>query len=335
MKCWYFPPVVYTAPAEEDRGTMVTVSQAERASVAGSLLRQFWFFEGLAASDRSLLARVASFRSIERGEVVIDYGSNVHDLYCVLGGMFKLLIRTERRRERIFELVGTGQTFGEGLLFLDRPSPGRVVAIDDGRLLLVPGRLLITMLGNSPDLAMRWLRRVSQRIGHLLAELQADTGQSAGQRIVHWLSGQLGRQSGEARIHLDVTKATLAASLNTTPETFSRVLKHLRQEGIVRVEGREIVVLDPVRLRYLEPCVFCSKPNAEESIEVQDTSLDWEGLVGSRPDCEVAHWFGHCDCDVPHWCGGTGQLTREALAPRVPAVSAGQVPTDDADPDNG
>ncbi len=225
---------------------MITPSPEDRSACAARLLKGFWFCEGLSAADLERIARSASFRSIERGDVVIDYGSAIQHVYCVLGGMVKLLITTERRSERIVELVGAGETFGEGLLFAGQPSVGRAVAIDDGRLLLVPGSVLITMLVRSPELALRCLQRVSRRVARLLADLQADTGQSAGRRIVRWLALQLGERSGETRIRLGISKATLAASLNTTPETLSRVLRHLREQGVVRVEGREIVVMDPV-----------------------------------------------------------------------------------------
>jgi len=286
---------------------MVSVSQAERASIAGNLLRRFWFFDVLSAGDRSLLARVATFRSIERGEVVIDYGGSVHDVYCVLGGMLKLLVNTGQRKEKIIELASAGETFGEALLFLSQPSPTRAVAIDDGRLLVLPGRVLTNMLDSSQGLAVWWLRRVSQRVGGLLAELKADAGQSAAQRIVRWLVAKVGAQAGETRIRLDISKANLAASLNTTPESFSRVLKHLRHEGLVRVEGREIVVPNPARLRYLQPCVFCRKPGPENEIETPDERSEWERLVVLRSECDVPHWFVGCDCDdaMPHWCGGS------------------------------
>jgi len=285
---------------------MDKVSTDIRDSVASRLLQQFWLCEGLSASDLTRIARLASFRSMARGEVVIDYGGSVHDVYCVLGGMVKLLVNTGQRNERIVELVSAGQTFGEALLFLGQPSPTRAVAIDDGRLLVLPGSVLTDMLDSSPGLAVWWLRRVSQRVGGLLAELKADAGQSAAQRIVRWLVAKVGAQAGETRIRLDISKANLAASLNTTPESFSRVLKHLRYEGLVRVEGREIVVPNPARLRYLQPCVFCTRPGPGNAIETPDERSDWERLVALRAECDVPHWFGGCDCDdaMPHWCGG-------------------------------
>jgi CRP-like cAMP-binding protein len=229
----------------------------------------------------------------------------VQDVHCVLDGMVKLLVRSGRRKERIFELVGAGQTFGEGLVFLDQPSPGRAVAIDAGQLLVVPGRLLVGTIETSPGFAVRMLRRVSQRIGRLLAELESDTAHSAAQRIVRWLAAQAGAETGETVVRLDVSKATLAALLNTTPETFSRVLQHLRRQGIVRVDRQNIIVLDPVRLRSLHPCVFCQKRRTPTADDAADAGLDWEQLAAARFACDVPHWFGQCSCEVPHWCRGT------------------------------
>jgi CRP-like cAMP-binding protein len=297
-------------------------STCAQDDVVESLLRQFGLFGGLPSSDLKRLACAVAFRSMERGEVVIDYGGSVNEIHCVLSGMVKLLVRSGRRKERIFELAGSGSTFGEGLVFSGQPSPGRVVAIEDGRLLTVPAHALAELLKRSPGFALRLLRRVSQRMGRLLAELESDTAQSSAQRIVGWLVAQIDPAAAEPRIRLEVSKATLAALLNTTPETFSRVLQHLRRQGVVRVARREIVVLSPERLRLLKPCVFCSKPFpasfvAPTSIWADDEAATW------RAESEVPHWFGDCDCDVPHWCARAAQ-SLAALA----ESSAGHGPPD-------
>ena len=91
-----------------------------------------------------------------------------------------------------------------------------------------------------------------------------------------------------------------------TPESLSRVLRQLRQDGLVRVEGREIVVLNPARLRQLQPCASGNKLGSERQIATPEELSEWERLVGLRSECDVPHWFGGCDCDdaMPHWCGG-------------------------------
>ena len=51
---------------------------------------------------------------------------------------------------------------------------------------------------------------------------------------------------GVARLPL--AKKDIASLLGTTPETLSRKLAAFAEAGLVEVQGREVVILDPVRL---------------------------------------------------------------------------------------
>ena len=47
---------------------------------------------------------------------------------------------------------------------------------------------------------------------------------------------------------LQVSKATIASRLSLTPEYFSRVLHELEAAGLVRIDKRDVHILDPKRL---------------------------------------------------------------------------------------
>jgi len=54
-------------------------------------------------------------------------------------------------------------------------------------------------------------------------------------------------QSAEARpgwVTLPAKKATIAGRIGITPETLSRVLRRLREAGIIAIEGRHLRILD-------------------------------------------------------------------------------------------
>jgi CRP-like cAMP-binding protein len=53
------------------------------------------------------------------------------------------------------------------------------------------------------------------------------------------------------RIELTMTKRTLAGELGTISETFSRTLAHFREQKLISVKGKTIVILSPAALHQL------------------------------------------------------------------------------------
>ncbi len=54
-------------------------------------------------------------------------------------------------------------------------------------------------------------------------------------------------------VSLPVSKATIASRLSLTPEYFSRVLHELEAEGLVRIDKRDVHILDVHRLSTYQP----------------------------------------------------------------------------------
>jgi len=76
-----------------------------------------------------------------------------------------------------------------------------------------------------------WLRRLATRVQQL-------AGVGSGDRLRNWLRQQLPKPG--ARYALPMPKKTLAAQLGMTPETLSRSLRSLQEEGLLAVEGRTL-----------------------------------------------------------------------------------------------
>ena len=81
----------------------------------------------------------------------------------------------------------------------------------------------------------------------LVKDVEAMTLHSATQRVIGYLM-RLADEGGGGQAKLPAQKSLIASRLNLTPEYFSRILHELSNEGLVRVEGREIAILDAQRL---------------------------------------------------------------------------------------
>ena len=164
-------------------------------------------------------------------------------LYAVAYGMVKLALRADTGVEHVLRLVGPAQTFGEVVLFLQRPLPLDAVAVVDTRLVLVPAEPLIALTESDAGFGRSLIASLCQRMHALVCDFEATSMHGATARLATYLES-LAVEPGAARVTLPAAKKLIAARLGMTKETFSRALHELAAAGLVEVAGREVVLLD-------------------------------------------------------------------------------------------
>ncbi|ROR29528.1 Crp/Fnr family transcriptional regulator [Inmirania thermothiophila] len=204
---------------------------------------------------RHLEEIAAGTRVVElaRGEILFHKGDRPTGFHCVLEGQIKLAMLSEDGAEKVLELLGPGRTFGEAVMFLDRPYPAYAQALRASRLLHVGRCAVLRHIEDDPAFARALLSGLAQRLHHLVREVEDLTLHSATQRVIGYLLGDE-PDGGRHSVRLPASKAVVASRLNLTPETFSRVLHELGARGLVTVEGRTVHLRDVEGLRRLGHC---------------------------------------------------------------------------------
>jgi len=269
-----------------------------RPSAIGDLLDGVALFERLPPEIADRVAVGHTYRSIAAGESLISQGDKLPYFNCVLGGLVKLYVRGGRQKQRIIDLVGPGHTFCMASVFLALPCPVGAVVLEPGRLLALRRDSVIAAATQHPPLALRLLGRLSYQLHEQIRATETDATTCAAKRVVSWLLSRIASADGEATVVLELSKKTVAGSLNVTPETFSRVLRHLRQAGLIEVAGRNIRVPDPARLKAARPHIFGALaeriffPTGEAPAGGAEVdALHW--LEGTEHTGDVPHWFKH------------------------------------------
>jgi CRP-like cAMP-binding protein len=173
-------------------------------------------------------------------------------MYVVVHGEIRLIARSSARGERLTGVVAAGRSFGEPVMFLERPALVDAEAAGDALVLQLPKEAVFAEIERSPRLARRIVASLSQRIESLVHELERQALGSGRARLIDYLVRRAGRHRGPQLVTLPATKAAIASQLNLTPEHFSRLLHELVAAGLLQVEGRRINVPDVERLARSE-----------------------------------------------------------------------------------
>jgi CRP-like cAMP-binding protein len=208
-------------------------------------------FSDLDPRELDEIVRAARVIELPKGRAVFRAGDRLQMLYCVVSGQVALTVGAPDGAEKVVELLGPTRHFGEALLFLDRPSPVTASTVEDTRLVAIPKTLLFQYIETSKAFTYHLIAGLCARLHHLIADVESYCLKSSAQRVVGYLLGEAQETGdrGAALIALAASKQLIASRLNLTPETFSRTLHDLVEEGLIRVVGKNISVPNLMALR--------------------------------------------------------------------------------------
>ena len=210
-------------------------------------------FRELPPAEIERLATGTTEVHVPRGTVLFGRGDPCTGFHLVVYGRVKLSVTSPAGSEKVVEIINPGFSFGEAVMFMERPYFVTAQTLADSMLLHVGRDVVFDGLARDPTLARRMLAGISRRLHGLVSDVESYTLKSGTQRVVGYLLRNDSEAAGESedarRVALPVAKAVLASRLNLTPEHFSRILHELAEQGLIDIDGRNIEIRDLERLR--------------------------------------------------------------------------------------
>lgn len=217
-----------------------------------ALLAQLPLFSALAPEQIQRVAAAARDKRLAKGEMLFQKGDPTRGFYIVVTGQVKLALPSAQGNEKVVEIIGARQSFGEAVMFMDRPFPVFAEALADTQLIHIAKDAVFQLIDADASFSRRMLAGLSMRLHSLIADVESYTLRSSAQRLIGYLLQHApddGEVDNRIDIELPTSKQVLASRLNLTPETFSRILHELSSSGLIEVRGRSISVPDLRRLR--------------------------------------------------------------------------------------
>lgn len=220
-----------------------------------ALLARIPLFQELAPEQLAQLVSACRERRLSKGEMLFQKGDPAKGFFVVVFGQVKLALPSSQGNEKVIEILGPRQSFGEAVVFLDRPYPVFAEALTDSLVLHIASASVFELLERDTSFARRMLAGLSFRLHSLVHDVESYSLRSSAQRVIGYLlqhCPQTGECEGTLEISLPTTKHVIASRLNLTPETLSRIFHDLAANGLITVHGKQITIHDMRRLREFD-----------------------------------------------------------------------------------
>src|SRR5512135_567608 len=94
---------------------------------------------------------------LSRGDVLFQRGDPANGFYVVIHGKVKLALTSPQGVEKVVELFGPGQSFGEAVMFMDKPYPVYAQALTDTLALHIGRNVIVGGIDGDPAFCRKML----------------------------------------------------------------------------------------------------------------------------------------------------------------------------------
>ena len=193
-------------------------------------------------SPRSLrkITETQRIRSLPKGGMLFFEGDEGQAIYVLATGSIRLFRSDEDGREAIVHLVRPGEVFAEAVLFDTGRYPVSAQAREDSQLVEIDTARVHRLL-EDPAFRADFFSTIMRKLRFLAQQVYVLSSCDVRERLLRFLVGRFGKKN---RYHVDLSKKDVAEAIATKPETLSRVLARLEENGKLRWERTEITVAD-------------------------------------------------------------------------------------------
>lgn len=220
-----------------------------------SFLSRLPLFQELTQDQLAQLAAGTREKTLQKGEMLFQKGDKSKGFFVVVTGQVKLAFSSPQGNEKVVAVLGPEQSFGEAVMFLERPYPVFAQALVETSVLQVGQTEVFGLLGKDPMFARRLLAGLSIRLHVLVQDVESYTLRSSAERVIGYLLKDVPEGQGNSALNMELptSKQIIASLLNLTPETLSRVFHDLAEAGLLTVHGKHVHIPDVTRLARYQP----------------------------------------------------------------------------------
>ena len=214
---------------------------------AFTLLSRVALFADLSEEELRALAAHTTSQHMHAGQQIFSEGDPCQGFYVIESGEVRIYKIAASGREQVLTIEHAGDSVAELPVFDGGTYPASAVAVTDVTLLFVSKRDFRTLVIAHPEVGLKVLKCVGMRLRRLVGLIEELSFTTVRGRLAMLLVRLL-RTEGQATDRgIEATlppNLELAAQIGTVRELISRNLGRLQAEGLIRLDGKRLVVHD-------------------------------------------------------------------------------------------
>lgn len=209
---------------------------------------------GLGVEAQKAFDALKEPRSFRAGQQVYAQGESAKGIYVLISGKLSVRRKCAEGRFQILQILQPGESVGVVPVFDGEPTSCSVVAHTDATCWFIPAKPLRLLAMKHEEVAEAVHRHLCSKFRNLVAVLEGVSLHSVPERVAKLLLDQHRRNPGRSLVEFPEAEDDLAHYISCSRSTFSRALRQLDDEGMIRNTFPVIHLVDVPKLEAFAGC---------------------------------------------------------------------------------
>ncbi len=197
--------------------------------------------------EYALLNEVKVCRQYSQKQIIFSEGERCQGVYCVESGLVGVRKVAPDGDSVLVRLAFPGETLGYRPCLAEEPHRGMGEALENSIICFIESSVVRHLINRNPALGLKFLKRAAQSMGDAEEKYFENVTLDVRTRFSHLLAVLMNRYGktnggGEMLFEMPLSRQDLAALIGTRPESLSRIIKTMEEDGIVSFAGRKVCI---------------------------------------------------------------------------------------------
>ncbi|PKP04312.1 MAG: hypothetical protein CVU11_05405 [Bacteroidetes bacterium HGW-Bacteroidetes-6] len=224
--------------------------KAENCNCEECVLKHL-IFNYVPEEESDILCSVKRERSFKKGEVIVRQNEPIVDFFYIKSGIVKLSKVTESKRNHIITIAKPHDYISLLTVFHGKNYAYSMTAIEYTEICVFPLNLIVDLAMRHGNFGIGLLKKSSKTADDIIDHfIQNNSRNLRGRIAMTMLDFSLNIYKSHI-FELPVSRKEIAELIGMTTENVIRILSEFRKEKIIKINGKEIEIIDFDRLKMI------------------------------------------------------------------------------------
>ena len=215
-------------------------------------------FKALDKKSLDLISEHKTRFRFKKGQIIFNESNVPNGVFAINTGSVKLYKEGKGSKEHIMRFAGPGAILGYRAIMCNESFGISAKALENVDLCFVPRNEFLDLVDNNIGFAKELLRELALELGETRDQIMSITQKCVRERIAGALLNLkvfYGLEADSEFLNKKISRTNLAQLTGTSLESVVRILKELKEAGLIDLDGKRIRISEPEKLKNLAECI--------------------------------------------------------------------------------